>query len=93
MVVVMKPNASKEDIAKLAAELEQLNLKVSITEGHGCSILGPVSYTHLQPNPGSGWKRTPWIGCCRAWPGEIGTPWQSCMAVPGRQSMHWRFPI
>ena len=24
MVVVMKPNASKEDIAKLAAELEQL---------------------------------------------------------------------
>ena len=45
MVVVMKPNASKEDIAKLAAELEQLNLKVSITEGHGCSILGLVGDT------------------------------------------------
>ena len=45
MVVVMKPNASKEDIAKLAAELEQLDLKVSITEGHGCSILGLVGDT------------------------------------------------
>ena len=45
MVVVMKPNASKEDITKLAAELEQLDLKVSITEGHGCSILGLVGDT------------------------------------------------
>ena len=33
MVVVMRPGTAREDIAKLAAELEQLNLKVSITEG------------------------------------------------------------
>lgn len=45
MVVVMKPNTAKEDIAKLAAELEQLDLKVSITEGRGCSILGLIGDT------------------------------------------------
>ena len=45
MVVVMKPNTAKEDILRLASELEQLNLKVSITEGHGCSILGLVGDT------------------------------------------------
>ena len=45
MVVVMKPRTAREDIDRLAAELEQLNLKVSITEGHGCSILGLVGDT------------------------------------------------
>ncbi len=45
MVVVMKPRTAKEDILRLAAELEQLNLQVSITEGHGCSILGLVGDT------------------------------------------------
>ena len=45
MVVVMKPHTAKEDILRLAAELEQLNLQVSITEGHGCSILGLVGDT------------------------------------------------
>ena len=45
MVVVMKPHTNKEDIDRLAAELEGLNLKVSITEGHGCSILGLVGDT------------------------------------------------
>ena len=45
MVVVMKPNTARADIEKLAGELEQLNLKVSITEGDGCSILGLVGDT------------------------------------------------
>ena len=26
----------------------------------------------ITTDPGSGWKRTPWIGCCRAWPGRSG---------------------
>ncbi|MEA4814792.1 MAG: 3-deoxy-7-phosphoheptulonate synthase [Oscillospiraceae bacterium] len=45
MVVVMKAGTSREDIAKLAAELSELNLQVSITEGTGCSILGLVGDT------------------------------------------------
>ena len=45
MIVVMKPNTGREDIAKLVAELEQLHLNVSITEGYGCSILGLIGDT------------------------------------------------
>lgn len=45
MVVVMKPGTSREDIAKLTAELSELNLQVSVTEGMGCSILGLVGDT------------------------------------------------
>ena len=45
MVVVMKPGTAREDIQALAAQLEQLDLQVSITEGHGCSILGLVGDT------------------------------------------------
>lgn len=45
MVVVMKAGTSREDIAKLAAELSELKLQVSVTEGTGCSILGLVGDT------------------------------------------------
>lgn len=45
MVVVMKPGTARADIDRLSAELEELNLEVSITEGHGCSILGLVGDT------------------------------------------------
>jgi 3-deoxy-7-phosphoheptulonate synthase len=45
MVVVMKPGTSREDINRLAAELSELNIKVSVTEGVGCSILGLVGDT------------------------------------------------
>jgi len=48
MVVVMKPNASKESIASLAASFEQQGLQVGITNGVGCTILGLVGDTvHL----------------------------------------------
>ncbi len=48
MVVVMKPNASKQSIASLAASFERQGLQVGITNGVGCTILGLVGDTvHL----------------------------------------------
>ena len=45
MVVIMKPGTSQNDIRKLAAKFEAENLKVGITNGVGCSILGLVGDT------------------------------------------------
>ena len=45
MVVIMKPGASQNEIRKLAAKFEAQNLKVGITNGVGCSILGLVGDT------------------------------------------------
>ena len=46
MVIIMKPGTSKERIEALAHELEVKGLKVGITNGVGCSILGLVGDTH-----------------------------------------------
>ena len=45
MVVIMKPGTSQNEIRKLAAKFEAENLKVGITYGVGCSILGLVGDT------------------------------------------------
>ena len=45
MIVVMKPEAKKEAIESLTAEFEQQGLKVGVTHGVGCSILGLVGDT------------------------------------------------
>ena len=45
MVIIMKPNTSLERIEALAHELEVKGLKVGITNGVGCSILGLVGDT------------------------------------------------
>ena len=48
MVIIMKPGTSRERIQALAHELEVQGLKVGITNGVGCSILGLVGDTsHL----------------------------------------------
>ena len=45
MVVIMKPDTEQADIRKLAAKFEAKNLKVGITQGVGCTILGLVGDT------------------------------------------------
>lgn len=45
MVIIMKPGTSQNEIRKLAAKFEAENLKVGITNGVGCSILGLVGDT------------------------------------------------
>ena len=45
MVVIMKPGTSQNEIRKLAAKFDAENLKVGITNGVGCSILGLVGDT------------------------------------------------
>ena len=45
MVVIMKPGTSQNEIRKLAAKFEAQNLKVGITNGVGCSLLGLVGDT------------------------------------------------
>ena len=45
MVVIMKQGTSQNEIRKLAAKFEAENLKVGITNGVGCSILGLVGDT------------------------------------------------
>ena len=45
MVVIMKPGTEQADIRKLAAKFEAKNLKVGITRGVGCTILGLVGDT------------------------------------------------
>ena len=45
MVIVMKPGTSQEEILKLAHQMEEQGMKVGITNGVGCSILGLVGDT------------------------------------------------
>lgn len=45
MVIIMKPGTSLERIEALAHELETKGIKVGITNGVGCSILGLVGDT------------------------------------------------
>ena len=45
MVVIMKPGTRKEDIDTLAASFEAQGLRVGITNGVGCTILGLVGDT------------------------------------------------
>ena len=45
MVIVMKPGTSQEEILKLAHQMEDQGMKVGITNGVGCSILGLVGDT------------------------------------------------
>ena len=45
MVIVMKPGTSQEEIQKLAHQMEGQGLKVGITKGVDCSILGLVGDT------------------------------------------------
>lgn len=48
MVVIMKPGTSQNEIRKLVAKFEAENLKVGVTNGVDCSILGLVGDTgHL----------------------------------------------
>ncbi len=48
MVIIMKPGVTRERIEALAHELETQGIKVGITNGVGCSILGLVGDTvHL----------------------------------------------
>lgn len=45
MIVIMKPGTRKEDIEALAAKLEGQDIRVGITNGIGCSILGLIGDT------------------------------------------------
>ncbi len=45
MVVIMKPGTEQADIRKLVAKFETMNLKVGVTNGVGCTILGLVGDT------------------------------------------------
>ncbi len=45
MVVIMKPGTEQTDIRKLVAKFETMNLRVGITNGVGCTILGLVGDT------------------------------------------------
>ena len=45
MVVIMKPGTQQADIRKLVAKFETMNLKVGVTHGVGCTILGLVGDT------------------------------------------------
>ncbi len=45
MVIILKPGTSQNEIRKLAAKLEAQNLRVGVTNGIGCSILGLVGDT------------------------------------------------
>ena len=45
MVVIMKPGTRKEDIDALAAKFESQGLRVGVTNGVGCTILGLVGDT------------------------------------------------
>ena len=45
MVIIMKPGTTQERIDALAHELEVKGLRVGITNGVGCSILGLVGDT------------------------------------------------
>ena len=45
MVVIMKTGTEQADIRKLVAKFETMNLKVGITNGVGCTILGLVGDT------------------------------------------------
>ena len=45
MVVIMKPGTEQADIRKLVAKFEAMNLKVGVTKGVGCTILGLVGDT------------------------------------------------
>ncbi len=45
MVVVMKPNTPQDEVNRLVDQLQGWGLKVSITNGIGCSILGLVGDT------------------------------------------------
>ncbi|MBU5436269.1 3-deoxy-7-phosphoheptulonate synthase [Pseudoflavonifractor sp. MSJ-37] len=45
MVVIMKPGTQKQDIEALAQKFESQGLRVGITNGVGCSILGLVGDT------------------------------------------------
>lgn len=45
MVVIMKPGTEQADIRKLVAKFETMNLKVGVTNGIGCTILGLVGDT------------------------------------------------
>jgi 3-deoxy-7-phosphoheptulonate synthase len=45
MVVILKPGTSQNEIRKLVAKFEAKNLKVGITNGVDCSILGLVGDT------------------------------------------------
>lgn len=45
MVIIMKPGTSQNEIRKLAAQFEADNLKVGITTGVDCTILGLVGNT------------------------------------------------
>ena len=48
MVVILKPGTELSDIRKLVAKFETMNLKVGVTNGVGCTILGLVGDTvHL----------------------------------------------
>ncbi len=45
MVIVMKPGTSQEEIQKLVHQMEEQGMKVGVTNGVGCSILGLVGDT------------------------------------------------
>ena len=45
MVIVMKPGTSQEEIQKLVYQMEEQGMKVGVTNGVGCSILGLVGDT------------------------------------------------
>lgn len=45
MVIILKPDATQNDIRKLVAKFEAQNLRVGVTNGVDCSILGLVGDT------------------------------------------------
>ena len=48
MVVIMKPGTCQADVRKLVAKFETMGLKVGVTNGVGCTILGLIGDTvHL----------------------------------------------
>lgn len=51
MIIIMKPNAEKEAIEKLKSKVESLGVKVNMSEGENCCVLGLIGDTRkIDPN-------------------------------------------
>lgn len=51
MIIIMKPNTEKEAIEKLKLKVESLGVKVNMSEGENCCVLGLIGDTRkIDPN-------------------------------------------
>ena len=47
MIIIMKPQATEEQIGTLCDSLGKQGMQVQRNAGVDCTVLGAVSYTHL----------------------------------------------